>query len=716
MNPPPEPATVADALRAALTGGSPRAELFAELGGWGALEVLAPAAVDDPILTPAVALLVREVNRAAGAGQDLLAAQAAALALARAVLECSDPLQFTAGLDALCADPAVADLVGRELASDCIAIATPPRDAGAGTDPDERDVLRSAVALESAARLAASGHLSRHKVLAALSDVSSPQPVRYARAVTRTVSLAFDLWAPGDDVADVIDILTGAKSTGGALAVSPSARALDERYRQDIAPDAMWTMANVELAKALRVQDAQSVEGHLATALTVLDALCEQDDRPDAGLLRAALRILHALVASLGGDSPRDVATWALSRAEIDELGRRDDAFAVEVHGLSHWSGDRKATVVRGWRRLLDDLATLQDVLQRDSLYDAATILDDVLAIYGASRTYDVTRVAHGVEHLLRELRPAVEGSFAVRAGLLRNLSDHTEALGRRLEDPNLDDDALCSLQRRLSTAQEVLALARARMLTAPEPPGKPREQSTPLPPLLRDLLTPFPHVSSALSAVAPAELETLAGDLADRQVGTHPGLIETKVRQDVLRRLAVCEDFTGDVVPAVTMVLDQLIAFVSRRMNTQRASKAYLFDPAADESALHDDLYDWLSQGRLSAQANVEVQEVGGGRVDIQVTFTGFHLYLELKADDTAVPVEGKAAYIKQTVAYQATDVRISFLVVLRLAAPKDRSPAPHLSDNVTHTTMPVAGSASERHVVMVEVPGNQTRPSEMR
>jgi hypothetical protein len=34
-------------------------------------------------------------------------------------------------------------------------------------------------------------------------------------------------------------------------------------------------------------------------------------------------------------------------------------------------------------------------------------------------------------------------------------------------------------------------------------------------------------------------------------------------------------------------------------------------------------------------------------------------------------VPVEEKSAYIKQTVAYQASDVRIGFLVVLRLTPP---------------------------------------------
>jgi hypothetical protein len=127
----------------------------------------------------------------------------------------------------------------------------------------------------------------------------------------------------------------------------------------------------------------------------------------------------------------------------------------------------------------------------------------------------------------------------------------------------------------------------------------------------------------------------------------------------------------------------------------------------------LHDDLYDWLCNGPLSGITNVEVQEVGAGRVDIQVAFPGFHLYLELKADATMVPVEKKSKYIKQTVTYQATDVRIGFLVVLRLAPPRDKGPAPHLRDYVNHTTLDVPGGGSERHVVMLEIPSRQTKPS---
>ncbi len=206
--------------------------------------------------------------------------------------------------------------------------------------------------------------------------------------------------------------------------------------------------------------------------------------------------------------------------------------------------------------------------------------------------------------------------------------------------------------------------------------------------------------------------LNTALADVRDANALDHD-LVITEVRKGMLDALASCPDFKGDVPQAVQAVLDQLIRFVSRCMNSQKSSREYLFRDDADEHDLHADLYDWLCNGSLSNLTNVEVQEIGAGRVDIQVSFPGFHLYLELKADKTMVPVAEKQKYIKQTVTYQATDMQIGFLVVLRLAQPKDKGPAPHLRDYVNHTTIGIPGDSSERHVVMLEIPGRQTKPS---
>ena len=718
MADPLDPAVIGAELRRNLAGGPPPADLVDHLGGWRAIEALAPTLVDDPLLTVAVSLLARDVGRAFREdASDLDAVRPAAAALADAVLATTDPVQFTQNIDAICTDTMLAGMAGSRVAVKCLALATPPRTDG--DDPPETVVLRHAVALEAVARLAVLGHASKNKLLGLLEDITEPQPRRYAQAVVRTVGLAFDHWTVDDDTAGVIDTLTGVTAPTYSTSPAPAVLTRNNEYRLDIAADAMWTKANVEVARALRATATAQLIERLDAALTALEFVTTVDDRDDAKMLGSALRVLRGVLVSMDRTrAPQDAGTWDASLAEAEDAARQAREFTIGAYGLSHWSGDRKVAVLKGWGRFAHDLAWLRDQLGRDSLYDAAVVLDDVLAIYSASRSYDITRVDNGEERIVEVLRPAVAGGFAARAGLLRHLIDHTENLRRRVTAAGRASDDIGEIEQRLTTAEAVLAAARSSMTSAAEPPGKQHEQAAALPPLLAELFGPHPTFTAALAGVDPAELAAVAADIADRQVGADPDpdIMITAVKKKMLAELSACEDFKDDVVPAVTHVLDQLIKFVARRLNTQESTKAYLFDENADEHDLHADLYDWLSQGQLSSATNVEVQEVGAGRVDIQIVFPGFHLYLELKADETAVPVSDKAAYIKQTVSYQASDVRIGFLIVLRLKPSRDKSPSPHLTELVSHTIVHVQGASTGRHVVMLEVPGNQTKPSSVR
>lgn len=710
-------ANIAATLRAALTGAEPPADLLRQLGGGHALETLAPTLVDDPMLTPALFLLARDAGRAAEAGEDLTSLRSAAAALAAAVLDSKDPAQFASNIEMLCADAVLPELVGDEVAASCLKLATPPR-AAEGEEMTEAQVLRQAIALEAAARLAVRGHGSKYKLLGLLEDVKEPQPRRYAQAVVRTVTLAFDHWETDDDVADVLDILTGVVAPAYDAEQDPGLQKRNDELRRDIAPDALWARSNVAVAQALRSTTKQGLCDRLDDALEHLQGVTQLDDRSDAELLRAALKLLRGLLGSLDdAEGPQNAATWEASVTEAESMAARADEFTFDTYGLNHWSGDRKLAVLQGWNRLANDLAFLKDQLSRDSIYEAALVLDDILAIYASSRSYDVTSRAHDAEILLATIRPSIASGFAARAGLLRNLSDHTEAIRHRMEAAKGTDD-VDGLRRRLTTAEIVLTAARASLAASGEPPGKQLERAADLPPLLVELLGTTPTVIERLQGADPAELAKLAAAVADIQAATDldPDVMVTSTRKRIVAALSSSEDFRDDVVPAVTVVLDQLIKFVRQRVNNQASWKPYQFDPEADEHDLHIDLYEWLCQGQFGSFTNVEVQEVGAGRVDIQIQFSGFHLYLELKADDTAVPVSGKAAYIKQTVSYQASDVRIGFLVVLRMKHPKNKSPSAHLTEYVSHTTVAIDGSAIERHVVMLEIPGNQTKPSAVR
>lgn len=710
-----EPEVIERRLSETLTGGEPPTDFLADLGGWAAITVVAPRLVNNTMLTPVLSLTSRDLT---AAGADTAEIRIAVTALADAVTASTDPLQFAQGLDEFCRNERLLSVAGTVLAARCFTLATPPRPADGEITPSPAQVSRHADALETYARLSLAGQASKNKLFGLIEDIATPQPRRYAQAVLRSIGAACDQWPVDESVAGVVGILSGVSPADYTSAPGDAARARDQEYGKDIASDACWTATNIELVRAFRAPSAHEAITHVDAAIEALGFAKAQDERDDVEALDAVLRLLQAFMTDLVqyGVAARSAADWKFDLSQAEILTVRVRELAVAGYGLGHWSGDRKQLVLAGWARLTHDLAWLRDQLDRDSLYDASVVLDDLLQIYSASHTYEITQLVEGIETVRALVRPAIAGGFAARAGLIRNLRDHIGYLQQRVVTVN--DDAAKN-EERLAAALALHEAAKAALLASAEPPGKgPRQGVAPLPPLLAEFFGPYTGVVDALAGIAPDVLRDINTDLADIRdaKALDHDLVITEVRKSMLSALGPCPDFKGDVAQSVQAVLDQLIRFVSRRMNTQESSKAYLFKKDADEHDLHADLYDWLCQGQLSGITNVEVQEVGAGRVDIQVSFPGFHLYLELKADATMVPVHEKSKYIKQTVTYQATGVRIGILVVLRLAPPKDKGPAPHLRDYVNHTTIDLPGDSSERHIVMLEIPGRQTKPSSVR
>lgn len=702
-------------LSAALTGEEPPADLLDQLGGWAAVALVAPRLADSPMLTPFISLTSRDIT---AADRDAADVRDAVNALVDAVTASTDPLQFGQGIDEFCRNKHLLTMGGAALARRCLALAAPPLPAEGETAPSPAQVSRNADALETYARLSLAGRASEYKLLGLIEDIAVPQPRRYAQAVLRSLGAAYDRWPVDDRVVGVVDVLSGVTPADHTSTPATASVTRDQEYGKDIASDACWTTANIELVRVFRAAGPQEATTHLGAALEALSFAKAQDERDDVGALDGTLRLLQTFMVDLTHHETevRSAAEWKLDLSQVEALTARVRDLAVTGYGLNHWSGDRKQRILAGWARLTRDLAWLKDKLDRDSLYDASVVLDDLLQIYSASHSYEITQDTEGIESVRALVRPAIAGGFAARAGLMRNLCDHIDSLRRRIETAHGEVPAD---HERLAAALALQETARAALLAAPGPPGKdPVQGAAPLPPLLAELFGPLAGVPEALAGVDPTvlrDLNTAIADIRDANAIDHD-LVITDVRNAMLAALAPCPDFTGDVALSVQTLLDQLIRFVSRRMNTQESSKAYLFAEDANEHDLHADLYDWLCNGSLSGITNVEVQEVGAGRVDIQVTFPGFRLYLELKADETMVPVEEKHKYIKQTATYQATDVQIGFLVVLRLAAPKDKGPSPHLRDYVNHTTIEIPGGRDERHVVMLEIPGRQTKPSSVR
>jgi hypothetical protein len=70
------------------------------------------------------------------------------------------------------------------------------------------------------------------------------------------------------------------------------------------------------------------------------------------------------------------------------------------------------------------------------------------------------------------------------------------------------------------------------------------------------------------------------------------------------------------------------------------------------------------------------------------------------------------KRAYLHQTASYQSTDVRVGFLLVLKILRPK--TVAAHLTDNAQVIEV-VDSGGQPRHVVALSLSGGRTTPSGM-
>lgn len=707
----PDPNDLQTRLSAALTSvdaaGQPPADLIDQLGGWSAVAVLAPTLVDNGLLAPLTALACRHADLN-GAEAD---ATEAANALIDAITATTDPALFGQGLDDLCNNAALLALAGTRLAEAVVALASAPEPS---PETPANTALRHADALEAYVRLTLAGYGSKNRLFTVFEDIKQPQQRRYAQAAIRSISTAFDHWDLDDNLVEAIDVLAGAAAPRGGTKIPGTSAEWSHQQTVEVAVDAAWASSNIELVRALRSPDIGQTLTHLHQARDALATAAADEAAADAAVLDSLLKVLSDfLTGAASGDN-----SWAVDVAAVTELQGLVAQYNVGAYGLHHWAGDRKAVVLAGWGRLAKDLAFLRDQLDRESLYNAAVVLDDVLEIYTAARAVDVVTRDTDLDGVRRMVQPAIAGGFAARAGLFRHLEDHIFDLHIRATDPAAPSHDRAT--EMLPVAEAVLGAAREQLTLGDQSPGKDvGAQAATLPPQLAELIGKNGTAADTLASTLDADtLAKLEGALTDRKGGRSvvPHIAITRACQNVRQALATCPDYEGDVKVQVDQLIDLLVRFLHLRLQLESKYKPYLYKDDADENDLHMDLIDYLGGQDLAGYAQIEVTNIAGGRADIQVSYGPFHLYLELKADSTRVPPAKKKAYIQQAVAYQGADVQISFLVVLRIAPSDETGALPHLSTLVTHTTVTVGNGTEPRHVVMIEVPGNRKTPSALR
>lgn len=188
------------------------------------------------------------------------------------------------------------------------------------------------------------------------------------------------------------------------------------------------------------------------------------------------------------------------------------------------------------------------------------------------------------------------------------------------------------------------------------------------------------------------------------------------QIIEDVGDQLSACPDYQGTVREQLQPVIVSVLRFLARCLNAQegggRSHTQYLFDPEALEGDLQQDLVGWLYASGLYG-FTIEAQHIGGGRIDLMVTFDGFRFVMELKREQGDATRSGLSGYLRQAGAYQVTDVALGMLIILDTTS--DPLP-PHIRDNVWVDVLAAAEPhGTDRYVVVVRVPGNRKSPSRL-
>lgn len=673
-----------------LQGSDPSTDAIEQLGGWKLVTTNLADILNDPVVVPLIHLIARDAHQAPSP-EPLTA-------VADAVLKMESPMGFGQSVQALAKSSVFLDATGEHFATGLLTKIT---EYAALTDPTPAQTSNAGYALETVTRIKVGGYGTKYALLAALELFRHPQPTRFAAAIVRSVGTAIDHWPDAAALTAVVKQVAGISPPVGDPVTGANP--------DEIATDATWVLANIEIIRALRAEDHAEYLAGLRAAHTSLVLGAETYDRDDAKILAD---VIGTIIAITPGDADPTVTTAVAvlpSTSVVEDLVVRVARFDQGMAGLDHWYSGVKQQTIHAWVQLLTSLKAAVTEFEQDSFYEPEAVIAALLETYQTAHSINVVRRIDDIGGVQAIVQPVIVSGFASKAAFISSLTTYTANLVARAafqaEDPHLAGE--------LSTAQQVLTAAR-EALAAGKPPGKGAggTASPPLPHQLENILGVGTPAALKVAELDPEAVIKLVAAVEDKRASQRVSLMEQAVLDDIRHLLARSPDYAGEVKVEVDALLLQLVRFVGYRQNAQEDFHGYLFKDDADEKDLHKDLAQYL-HGVFGPSLDIEVAHIGGGRVDLRLKFGGFSIYVELKIDDTQKPLIDKGAYVNQAATYQATDVRIGFLVALRTKAFPKNGAHPHLTSLFAHTFIDVAGDTVPRQLVMVQVPGNRSAPS---
>lgn len=524
----------------------------------------------------------------------------------------------------------------------------------------EKNSLVRAWLLEAAFRFVLIDKSKRFRLLSNLIEISVDDCPLYLRHASKILGLAYSNWQEPDLIGKLIELKDA-----------------------DLGDDEVWFELGMSyLLNALNSQEHdQALSYFLLAKDHFLKSIEFSGVRPDAEAYYTALLVLTSLT-----DSKNTLQYEGL----IDQMIK-----SVTIYNAWHISQENsewvnaRNTEMSNWYLLISKLEHLLIHLNEPSWFEPKVVIETyLLNIYTSSRAILKRNKDGGLEKLIQ---PKIEGSLINEANKIYVLDKWLETQhGSEIEEVGRELKAnLLKMknwhQSETISHSEILEKSKSQL---------PVDSKTSLDQFIKNC------TSASVIEINPVTEQILIKVLKGVESNSSYKVDKVKRGFDIL--------------------LNQSITFLESRMNGTRKDferLSYLFENKSLplEVALQDDLYNYLKGNLINAEITVEKSNVSSGRVDINVSFGTFNFSIEIKRDWKDCSFEAiRSNYLGQGAEYLNTDVKLGFLMVL------DLTKKPHgmrsFESNIEVEIIKKDNDPIERAIVVIVVPGNRKKPSEIK
>ncbi|MBF0612030.1 MAG: hypothetical protein HQL55_12995 [Magnetococcales bacterium] len=431
--------------------------------------------------------------------------------------------------------------------------------------------------------------------------------------------------------------------------------------------EAAFELGMASLVEGVIAQDVGIVQVKLNEAQEWFrSAIEKREHRPDAALYVAAIQ---SWLDFAQGSSSGNLSNLI---SEINQELLTLYAWHHSQHSPP-WLGARFSEQA-SWRLLTGRLASFVGRLGKPSWFDARLVIEqELIGIITASRTIRETNWKGGLELLAV---PRIISGINGNPGLIQHLRDWVE-----------------------NTPEHPHAIS------------------------VKDLL-------KNVKSVQPSNDEDHKGiggramaALYDIVSGPSPSKMEYQLLEECSDVLKDADDYADsqqrDIFNAILLLAFRYL--ISRMDLTIKNAPylSFLLKPEKGsnlptEDKLQQDFHSFLIGLVNSGNTQAEAWDIAAGRADITVTAGGYRFVTEIKREIQDASFDNlRLSFANQTVEYQNTGIRLGILLVLDLT---EKSPGvAHVDEQVQACVVQRPNQRSKRGVVIIRVPGNKIRPSDL-